>query len=87
MKGDKFSANYQKGKCTRQSIGVKKFGKMPKEIATYLKLPNSELYTGHSFLRTGATTLADCEGEFFDIKRLRGWKSNQVVQSTLNRQN
>ena len=84
VKGDKFFANYQKGKCTRQSIGVNKFGNMPKEIATFLELPNPELYTGHSFRRTRTTTLANSGGKFSDIKRLGGWKSNQVVEGYID---
>jgi hypothetical protein len=28
----------------------KNVGEIPKEISTYLKLPNPELHTGHSFL-------------------------------------
>ncbi|KAF2882741.1 hypothetical protein ILUMI_23474 [Ignelater luminosus] len=41
--------NYQKGRCTTQWIGINKFGAMEKEVATYLKLANPELFTGHTF--------------------------------------
>ncbi|KAJ8979153.1 hypothetical protein NQ317_006345 [Molorchus minor] len=33
-------------------------GKMPTDIARFLKLPNSELYTGHCFRRTSASLFA-----------------------------
>jgi integrase len=32
---------------------------MGKEIANYLKLPEAENYTGHSFRRSSATILVD----------------------------
>lgn len=43
-----FFLNYRDGKCTRQPIGLNKFGRMPKEIAQFLELPNPDEYTGHS---------------------------------------
>ena len=57
---DRFFMNYQNGKCTHQFIGINKFGKMPKKIAQFLKLPDVDLYTGHSFRRTSAQFLNDC---------------------------
>lgn len=44
---DKFFLNYQKGKCTNQSIGKHKFYGMPHRIAEYLNLPDPQLYTGN----------------------------------------
>ncbi|KAJ8976466.1 hypothetical protein NQ317_012416, partial [Molorchus minor] len=49
-----FFLNYQKGKCTIQRIGVHKFGAMGRQIAKFLKLPEPELYTGHSFRRSSS---------------------------------
>ncbi|KAF7996358.1 hypothetical protein HCN44_001990 [Aphidius gifuensis] len=43
-----FFLSYKDGKCTRQPIGVNKFGRMPKEIAIFLGLDNPDEYTGHS---------------------------------------
>ncbi|KAK5637905.1 hypothetical protein RI129_000133 [Pyrocoelia pectoralis] len=60
---DTFFLNYQSGKCTVQRIGINKFGTMGKQIATYLKLPNPELYTGHCFRRSSATLLVDAGGD------------------------
>lgn len=49
---DRAFLNYQNGKCTTQVIGKNKFGRMPKEIAKFLNLPDSDSYTGHSFRKT-----------------------------------
>lgn len=56
---NQFFMNLQNGKCTRQAIGKNKFGSMPKEIATFLQLPDPASYTGHGFRRTSATLTAD----------------------------
>nr|XP_034828518.1 uncharacterized protein LOC117985835 [Maniola hyperantus] len=61
-KHDRFFQNYQKGKCTCQPIGVNKLGAMPREIATYLGLPDPESYTGHSFRKTSSILLTDDKG-------------------------
>lgn len=61
---DRFFVNYRDGYCTNQVIGKNKLGGMPKEIAQFLKLPNPEGYTGHSFRRSSATLIAD-EGNIF----------------------
>lgn len=77
---NRFFLNYQNGKCTKQVIGKNKIGGMPKQIATYLNLPNPELYTGHCFRRTSATLLADSGANLTTIKRHGGWKSDQVAE-------
>lgn len=79
-KTDRFFLNFQNDKCTRQPIGINKFGGMPKEIATYLNLPEPELYTGHCFRRTSATLLVDNGGDITALKRHGGWKSNTVAE-------
>lgn len=76
----RFFLNYQNGKCTRQVIGKNKFSNMPKEIATYLNLPNPEQYTGHCFRRTSATLLADSGANITTLKRHGGWSSDQVAE-------
>lgn len=43
---DRLFCNYQRGKCTRQFIGKKKFSNMPRRIAEHLVLPEPERYTG-----------------------------------------
>ncbi|KAJ8982422.1 hypothetical protein NQ317_007770 [Molorchus minor] len=69
-----------KGKCTKQCVGINSFGKMPSEIAAFLKLPNPELYTGHSFRCSSATLLANSDEGLTDIKRLGGRKSTTVAE-------
>lgn len=44
---DNFFLNYRHGKCTVQTVGKNKIFKMPQRIATYLKLPEPERYTGN----------------------------------------
>ncbi|KAJ8973825.1 hypothetical protein NQ317_000431 [Molorchus minor] len=70
---------YTSNKCTIQPVGINIFGKMPTDIARFLKLPNSELYTGHCFRRTSACLLADSGANLYTIKRHRGWKSSSVA--------
>lgn len=77
---NRFFLNWQKGKCTRQVIGLHKFGNAPRKIAEYLHLPTPELYTGHCFRRTSATVLADSGADLTTLKRHGGWKSNQVAE-------
>lgn len=63
---DHFFVGYHNGKCTIQNIGINTFAKMPKIIATYLKLPDAQKYTGHSFRSMAAVNqiLADAGGDF-----------------------
>lgn len=81
---DRFFVNFQNGKCTTQVIGKHKFSSMPKQIATFLGLPNSHLYTGHSFRRTSATLLADAGANITCLKRHGGWKSDKVAEGYIN---
>lgn len=76
----RFFIKYSNGKCTVQCVGINTFGKIPSEIAAYLRLPNPERYTGHSFRRSSATFLADTGEEITNIKRLGGWKSTSVAE-------
>jgi len=50
-------------------------------VATWLNLPDPELYTGHSLRRTSATLLADGGGNENDLMRHGGWKSATVARS------
>ncbi|KAH0811327.1 hypothetical protein GEV33_011464 [Tenebrio molitor] len=71
---------YRSGKCTVQPVGINSFGKMPELIATFLKLENSKMYTGHAFRRSAATLLSDCGADVRTLKRFGGWKSDTVVE-------
>lgn len=46
MDDQRFFVNYRAGKCTLQVLGKRKFHKMAEQIATFLKLPNPQRYTG-----------------------------------------
>ncbi|XP_059053089.1 uncharacterized protein LOC131847527 [Achroia grisella] len=59
VENNRFFIRYQNGKCYKHVIGKNKFSSMPQEIANYLKLPDSKLYTGHCFRRTAAALLAE----------------------------
>lgn len=43
---DRFFLNFQRGKCTVQFVGRNKFANMPRRIAEFLKLPETQRYTG-----------------------------------------
>lgn len=85
-----FFLNYINGKCTKQSVGINKLGKVPKQIAIYLGLPEAATYTGHCFRRSSATILVDAGGDLLDLKRHGGWQSSAVaegyVDNSLNNQ-
>ena len=55
----RFFIFYKNGKCSTQPRGTNTFGKIPSIIASYLKLPDIKLYTGHCMSRTLATLLAE----------------------------
>lgn len=55
----RFFLNYQHGKCTKQAIGINKFGYIPKQIAAFLNLHEPKLYTGHSLRRTSISVLVN----------------------------
>ncbi|XP_011859053.1 PREDICTED: uncharacterized protein LOC105556569, partial [Vollenhovia emeryi] len=80
VENSRFFLNYQNGRCTRQPIGLNKFVKIPRIIASYLKLPDPQSYTGHTFRRTSATLLADSGADIITLKRHGGWKSNTVAE-------
>ena len=78
---NRFFLTYSKGKCIRQPMGKNKISEVPKNIASYLNLENPELFTGHSFRRTGATLLSNSGASLVEGKNLGGWKSDNVAQS------
>lgn len=81
--------SYGLGKVTvtwrAQAIGkgtTKKFGF---QIATALKLPNPEAYTGHCWRRSSATLAANAGLSLAQIKALTGHHSDTVVQRYIER--
>lgn len=77
----RFFLTYRHGKCISLNAGQHTIGGVPKQIAKYLGLKNPELYTGHSFRRTGATMVADSGGDILALKRAGGWKSTEIAMS------
>ncbi|PSN37552.1 hypothetical protein C0J52_12549 [Blattella germanica] len=63
---------YRNGKCVNQRVGIHMIGGMPKKIASFLGLPNIEMYTGHCFRRTSATLLANAGADVSVLKRHGG---------------
>ena len=60
--------DYRKGKCPWQPVGVHRIGGIPKKVAEFLKLENSESYTGHCFRRSPTTMLAENGGDLLMLK-------------------
>ncbi|XP_048001898.1 uncharacterized protein LOC125238590 [Leguminivora glycinivorella] len=54
-----FFVKYFNGKCHSFNVGINSLGLMGKKIATYLNLPEPELYTGLCFKRTAASLISD----------------------------
>lgn len=75
----RFFLTYRNGYCVTSPIGINIMGKVSKNIAAFLKLPNPELFTGHCFRRSSATHLANCGGDILTIKRHGGWQSSAVA--------
>lgn len=81
IKHEKLFVFYRNGKCSCQCVGINTFGKIPSSIATFLKLPDAEKFTGHCFRRTSATLLADSGSDITTLKRHGGWRSSTVAES------
>lgn len=84
----RFFVYYKDAKCSVQPVGKNTFGKLPQNIASFLKLPDASLYTGHCFRRTSASLLANSGATVDILKRHGGWKSATVaegyVESSIN---
>uniref|UniRef100_V5G078 Tyr recombinase domain-containing protein n=1 Tax=Anoplophora glabripennis TaxID=217634 RepID=V5G078_ANOGL len=61
-------------------MGIHKISKVPKDVASFLRLPNPHEYTGHCLRRTSATILVDNGGDITTLKRHGGWKSTSVAE-------
>lgn len=53
----RFFITYRNGKCIRLPIGINTIGGVPQKIASFLKLPFPNEFTGHCFKRTSASLL------------------------------
>lgn len=76
----RFFIFYKYNKCSVQPVGIHTLSKLPSRIATFLKLEQPRLYTGHCFRRSSASILSDSGADFAAIKRLGGWKSTAVAE-------
>lgn len=85
FKNQRFFVGYRNGKCVQQVVGIHTIGSVPKKIATFLKLENPELYTGHSFRRTSATMLVENGGDLLSLKELEGWESSTVAETYIEK--
>ncbi|KAJ8953527.1 hypothetical protein NQ317_002195, partial [Molorchus minor] len=73
-----------KRKCTTQPVNKNTFGKIPSIIATYLRLSDPTLYTGHCLRRSSATLLADAGANIMTIKHHESWKSTTVAEGYID---
>lgn len=77
MNDKRFFLTYRNGKCIRSMMGIHSIGSAPREVASYLKLPNWKEYTGHCLRRTSATLLVDGGGAA--TFRRRAWNSGNMA--------
>jgi hypothetical protein len=78
---NRFLVKYYNGKCAKMVMGKHKIGSAPREIASFLKLPNFNEYTDHCLRRTSATLLVDNGGDISALKRHGSWSSTAVAES------
>ncbi|CAH0404081.1 unnamed protein product [Chilo suppressalis] len=77
---NRFLLQYKDNRCLTHGIGKNKMKTVPKAIASYLKLPDPQEYTGHCFRRILATVLADSGGaNLTALKRHDGCQSLGVA--------
>lgn len=76
----RFFVFYKNNKCSTHPVGINTFSKLPSTIATFLKLDQVHLYTGHCFRRSSASILSESGADFSAIKGLGGWKSTSVAE-------
>lgn len=69
------------GTCyyTKQPMGVHLLRGMTVKVATYLKLPNPERYTGHTLRRSSANALADAGVSTTQLKKHFNWRSEATA--------
>lgn len=75
--------NVKGGKYVQNS-GPNPISKAGVEIAKWLKLPNPNSYTSHTFRRSAATFAADNGASLVDLKRHFRWKSDTVALGYLD---
>ena len=74
MTNKRFLLTYRNKKRVAQVVDVHTVGNVPKKIAEYLGLPESEKFTGHCFRRSSATLLVERGGDLSTLMTHGGWK-------------
>ena len=82
-----FRSISKNGKKSDIPIGVNKIGTMPKTTVKFLKLPDADTFTGHSFRRTSATILSESGIGLVGLKQHGRWKSTNVAERYVNNTN
>ena len=68
------------GKIQDRPLGKNYLADISKEAAKFLGLPSPELYTSHTWRRTGATLLAEQEVSTEALRQYGGWKNASTAQ-------
>ncbi|KAJ8670721.1 hypothetical protein QAD02_001980 [Eretmocerus hayati] len=66
---------YRSNTFINSPTGINTVGRVPKVIATFLKIPDIKTYTSHCIRRTAATILADSGASIDELMRFEVWKS------------
>lgn len=80
LKDDRLFFKYCNGRSYRMVMGIHKIGSAAKEAAAYLKLPDSNKYTGHSFRKTSATLLVNIGADLTTFKQHSRRNSSFVAE-------
>lgn len=76
--------NYQRGKCTKQPVGINKFGSLACQVASFLDLPNPASYTGHCLRKSSATILVDSGPAITPVKQHGRRRSTPATKSYID---
>lgn len=76
----RFFINDLREKCSRQDICIDKIGRVPSDVAKFLKLPYPEQYTGHCFRRSSVFLQVETGADLLTFKLHGGWKSFSVAE-------
>jgi len=71
--------------CQNSAVGKHPLSNIGKRLASMLKLPNFNKYTGHWARRTSITLMAEAGLTLTQIKALSGHRSDSVVQGYIAR--
>ena len=74
-----FRRPLKSGYSKREVMGAKYLGKIGKNIASELGLPNPQKYTGHCFRRSAATAAANQGATTVDLKTTFGWTNEKTA--------